>query len=199
MPEPVTVEKKPMSFKTEQDRLTALEKVSIDAERIPKGKDADSWRNEVDSLVKEITDAKLEAEPVTPAVVEPPKEEAPKPEATPEPEKKPEEAAQPTPPPEAQKPVVPEPAVVPAEWALPEGMKLPQGVELPKNLDAAMRAYVNDQNYINYLKNERLPQLESEYRAKIEALSKQAPQQVQPAVPQVPVQPVVPQAPVQPQ
>jgi len=147
---PTPAEQLEIVFKTNEEKAAALTKVSDEAESIPSGKTADEWQAEVDNRVKKIQEAKVgEPEPKKPAEVPAPVE------------------ATQTPAPTPVVPTEPAPAT-PQPWEkLLEGVQLPEGVQPPKTADAALRAFVTDQQHIAYLKRERIPQIENQYKPKL--------------------------------
>lgn len=165
-------------FRNEEERTKALSDLSN--ARMPDGMAVDKWQDEIDRKVQEITTANI-GEP--PPAAEPPKEGAETP-AQPAPAT-PEQPAE-TPPAAPAEPAAPsEPP--PAAPAAAQG----EEIKPPKTLDAAQRAHENNQKFINYLQNERIPQMEREYKTRVSDLEDQVAQlkSAKPASPAAPAQP----------
>jgi len=186
-----TAEPQALTFKTEDEKVEALTKLEESAETPPIDKTADEWQIEVDAKVKEALDAEVLAGETPP--VETPTE----PLVDAEPPVVPTPPVEPVAPAEPAAPVAP--STEPAPWyKLPEGVVVPEGLQLPKTPESAIKAWIDTQNHINFLKNERIPQLQTseqaKYQAQIDELNKKiAAFETKPSV--TPVAPVAPAAP----
>jgi hypothetical protein len=144
-----------LTFKSEEEKDAALAELGETVDNLPEGKGVEEWQTEVDAKLSKINAAKIVADP---PAEEPPTDTPP---ADPPPaEPKQEEPSVPAEPAQPASPAEPPaaPAVEPL-FKLPEGISLPQGVEIPKSPEAAFKAFVDSQNYINHLKTEVIPGL----------------------------------------